>query len=417
MRRVIPIAILLGIALASAPATLRAHAPTEAHALPATTKAEVRSADGRVTLPFRLVNNHVVMKATVQGVPVDLVLDTGMPMDGVMLYTTPKVSGIKLKYADDMRTQVGGAGSKEHRIEAAMASDLTVDIGDLRLSGARAVVMPPPPGLSLYHDGVIGASLFTHFVVAIDYDAMTLTLSDPARFTPPEASASVPLTLEHNLPYAEVAVLTTDGRRLPAKVVVDLGASHPISLNLGEVAGLDAPAGALRAVVGAGLGGKLTGQVGRVAGIELGGVTLRDVVATFPDKEFQQPGGRTTGGGNLGDGILQRFNLAFDYAHTRLLLAPNKSFSAPFEWDMSGLWLQPDGRGALRIDEVIETSPAGRAGLARGDVLTRVNGRAVSEADLWTLRESMRRPDAPFAVTVTRDGKPVEVTFTTTRMI
>jgi serine protease DegS len=71
----------------------------------------------------------------------------------------------------------------------------------------------------------------------------------------------------------------------------------------------------------------------------------------------------------------------------------------------------------LRIDEVIGTSPAGRAGLTRGDVLIKVNGREVSEADLWTLRESMRRPDASFAVTVMRDGKPVEVTFTTARMI
>jgi len=62
--------------------------------------------------------------------------------------------------------------------------------------------------------------------------------------------------------------------------------------------------------------------------------------------------------GNLGDGVLQRFNVAFDYPHKRMLLVRNERFADPFEWDMSGMRMQPDGDAAVRTRAV----EAGRQG-------------------------------------------------------
>jgi hypothetical protein len=380
-------------------------------------KVQVRSSDGKVTFPFILVNHHVVFPMIIQGTRLDILLDTGMPMDGLMLYGTSKVAAMKLSYVPGMKARIAGAGAGGRQVEADMALDLTADVGDLHIECGRAIVTPPIPGLAGYHDGVIGATIFKNFVVAIDYDALRITLHDPASWAPPEGSATVPLTLQHDAPFAEVAILTADGRRLPATVVVDLGASHPISLNLGSIDGLAAPAGTIRTIVGLGVSGLVRGQVGRIAGLEIGGLRLKDVVATFPDPDSQHPGGMQERGGNLGDDVLQRFNVAFDYAHQRMVLLPNRGFDRPFEWDMSGLSLKFDDQGAIRIENVVAGSPAGKAGLLAGDILTRVNGRELSERGLVDLRETMRRPGASFAVDVLRDGKPVAVTFTTVRLV
>ena len=380
-------------------------------------KVQVRSPDGKVTIPFTLVNHHVVFPMTIQGTRLDILLDTGMPMDGLMLYGTSRVAAMKLDYVPGMKARIAGAGAEGRQVEADMAVGLTADAGDLHIEGVRAIVTPPIPGLAGYHDGVIGATFFRNFVVAIDYDAGRITLHDPASWAPSEGSTVVPLTLNHNVPFVDVAILGAGGRRLPATVVVDLGASHPISLNLGSIDGLAAPAGAIRTIVGLGVSGQVRGQVGRIAGLEIGGLRLKDVVATFPDPDSQHPAGMQERGGNLGDGVLQRFNVAFDYAHQRMVLRPNRSFDRPFEWDMSGLSLKSDEQGAIRIENVVAGSPADKAGLHAGDILTRVNGHELSERGLVDLRETMRRPGESFALDVLRDGKPVAVSFTTARLV
>jgi hypothetical protein len=307
--------------------------------------------------------------------------------------------------------------SADGRVAADVALDLTIDIGDLRLSGARAIVAPPIPGFTSYQEGVIGASLFRNFVVAIDYDTGRITLQDPKRYVPAKDAVSVPLTLEHNMPFAEVTVLGPGGRRIPARVVVDLGVAHQISLNTGTAEGLEPPAGAIRTIIGQGVGGSVRGQVGRIAGVDLGGVIVKDVVATFPDREHQNPAGMKAGNGILGDGLLQRFHVAFDYAHNRMLLSPNKAFDQPFEWDMSGLWLQPEVDDALRVASVVADSAAAQAGLASGEILARVNGKPVAAADLPALRRQLRQAGQVLEVTVMRDGKPIDATLRLRRQV
>jgi hypothetical protein len=316
-----------------------------------------------------------------------------------------------------MQARVGGAGSETGDVAADVVPGLTIDVDRLRLSGARAIVVPPVKAFVPDHDGVIGASLFRNLVVAIDFDAGRITLQDPERWTPPSGAATVPLTLARNLPFADLVVLTGDGKRVPTKVVVDLGAGHPISLNIGATAGIEAPPGAIRANIGRGLSGVLRGQVGRIAGVELGGILLRDVVATFPDDEHQRPGGMDSEGGNLGTGLLQHFNVTFDYRRATMSLEPNKGFARPFEWDMSGLWLEPDDKGALRVAGILANSAAEAAGFNVGDLLAQVDGRKVSEKDLPALSQQFRQDGESLAIALTRNGKPIEATLRLKRLV
>src|SRR5262249_47068472 len=295
---------------------------------------------------------------TIQGTKLEVVLDTGMPMDGVMLYRNDKVARLNLVPEKGAHARLGGAGSESSNVAADIVQGLTIDVEGLTLTNAKAIVTPPVKGFVRDNDGVIGASLFGPFVVSIDFDANRVVLDDPKSWSPPKDAAAVPLTVQRNFAFADVVVLTPEGKRIPTRVVVVLGASPPISLNVGGTEGIEVPAGAIRTVLGRGLGGEIRGRVGRLAGLELGGVVLHDVVATFPDAEHQRPGGMSMEGGNLGTDVLQHFQVTFDMARRKMYLLPNKGFDRPFEWDMSGLSIEPDEKDGLRVANIVAGSPA-----------------------------------------------------------
>ena len=132
------------------------------------------------------------------------------------------------------------------------------------------------------------------------------------------------------------------------------------------------------------------GDVGRIGSFTLGGNTLKGVVATFPGAEHENPRGIDSLDGNLGMGIMSRFNFTLDYAARKLYLSPNRSFSDPFEWNMSGMILEPGEGEGLSVVEILPGSPAEAAGLQEGDLVLALNGKAVSGADRVRVRNLMQ---------------------------
>lgn len=377
----------------------------------------VDSKDGSFTIPFKLINNHLIIPVSIGETIFDVILDTGMPVSGLMLYGTDEVDALDLAY-NPMEVRVAGAGGKGGTKAARLAQGATVRIENATMSKTTVIVMPPLEALALYHDGVIGASLFNNFVVSIDYDKSVVHLYDPEKYVAPENAAVLPVTLgkQRRIPFVDLTVTPPGGTPVALNVVVDLGASHAISLNADTTGALSVPEGAITTVIGHGVGGEVNGQVARIAALELAGFELEGVVATFPVKEHQHPGSSDSRNGNLGSGILKRFNVTFDYANERMLLVPNESFGAPFEWDMSGMRLWPED-GGLKVAQVLADSPAAEAGLAVDDVVTQVNGKPASPKTLVELRELMREDGAEIEITATREGKPIEVKLTLRRMV
>jgi len=228
----------------------------------------------------------------------------------------------------------------------------------------------------------------------------------------------VPLSFrgQRRVPYVDLKVKVASGPLVDLQVVVDLGASHTLSLNMDTIEQFAIPASNISRKIGHGVSGPVLGKVGRIDGLKLGGFAFENVVATFPISEHQHPGGMDSKNGNLGSGILKRFNVTFDYANKRMLLEPNKSFEAPFEWDMSGMRLEPVDAG-LRIDDLVAGSPAADAGLAVDDVLTHVDGEPVSTENLFELRERMKLDGTEMKIKATREGRSVDVKLTLRRMV
>ena len=382
--------------------------------MPAEPTFEVDSKSEFVSIPFELDSNHLIFPIRIKETTFRVILDTGMPMSGLMLYGTDAVEKLDLEYGGGS-VMVGGAGSSQH-MEARLALGVDVEIGDIRMNDATTIVMPPLPHFHGFHDGVIGYGLFKNFVVHIDNDRNVVEFHDPKTFSALESSTVVPLTFKRNFPFTDIVVTAGDSQKV-LNVVIDIGAGHAISLNVDDDATFSVPGDSIRTMIGKGVSGSLEGQVGRIRRLELGGEILTDVVATFPDREFQNPGGMNTGNGNLGNGLLRRFNVTFDYSRKAMLLERNERFNEPFEWNMSGMRLAPAEQTGLRIEALVENSPAAKAGLAIDDVVTHVNGKAVSRDDVRSLRQMMKQEGAEVRIAATRNGQRLEVKLKLRRLV
>ncbi|MGD8375424.1 MAG: aspartyl protease family protein [Acidobacteriota bacterium] len=378
---------------------------------------QVVAEEGVPTIPFETVNNHIVMEMEINGSgPFRTVLDTGMPAPGVVLYGSDRVDALKLDYDSAMQAAVGGAGGKGERLTAQVVPDQKASLPGLEMSGVSLTVLPRMPDFAAYHDAIIGAALFRNFAVEIDPDAGVIRLHDPATFEPPEGAISLPLEIRRGIPFTTLSVTTLAGDTVPVVLAVDLGASHPVSLNAGTVEGLEVPPGAVETVIGRGISGDVRGRVGRVAAVMLGNVKLENVIATFPVGDHQSPRGMDSRNGNLGSGILGRFAVTFDYAHDRMVLVPGRRLREPFEHDMSGLVLR-NGDDGLPVQEVIPGSPGDQAGLRAGDLVVEVNGTPAASLGAYGLRDLFRQEGARVDLVFRRGEERHEVTLTLRRLV
>lgn len=374
------------------------------------------TAEGGVAeIPFKLVNNHLILPVSVNGSePLDVVLDTGMPAAGLAIYGGPLAESLALEIDPNMQAQIGGAGGQGARRTARIAMSESLSLPGLEIDGSRVIVMPKMPALSSYNDGVIGYSLFSRYVVEIDYDKRLLRLQEPESYRAPAEALAVPLTFDNRIPYADVRLVQTGREPVDARVAVDLGASHAISLNSDYSDRIVLPAKTLSTILGRGVSGPVHGDVGRLAGLELGGARLENVVATFPVSEHQNPRGMDSLAGNLGSDVLRRFNTTFDYPGKRMLLSPNRSFGQPFTFDRSGLRLRPGDK--LQVAGIIADSPAADSGIEIGDLVTHVNGQTVSAANYGDVRNTLMGT-GEVRLTIERGDETVEKKIRLRRLI
>ncbi|HKW13186.1 MAG TPA: aspartyl protease family protein [Candidatus Krumholzibacteria bacterium] len=367
------------------------------------------------SVPITVEGNHIRIPVSVNGSqPFSLVLDTGMPAPGIMLYDNDRTAALGLKFGSTDQVQGGGKGPA---MTAQVASGQHIAIGDVSLSGVQVTVLPPPHGFPSTAAGVIGLELFSRFAVRIDIDNHTLDLLDKDSYQPPASASVIPLRMEHGVfPFIDARVTIGDGPAEPVNIAVDLGASHSLWLNQRK-GRLTAPPGSIRTPLGRGVSGRIEGSLGRVQKFEMGDVTFEHVIALFPDADYQNPGHFDFKDGFIGAELLTRFVVTFDYASKRMVLVRGQRFDEPFETDMSGLTFASMDLARRSIDGVLPGSPAETAGITAGDILIAVNGKPTESYNPDELRKLFKQDGAEVRLTLERNGAQMEKTIKLRRLV
>lgn len=278
-------------------------------------------------LPLKVERNRTMVSVKIGDVVVpDLVLDTGFGYDGVMIYNTAYLDSIDLTGA--ARVQMGGAGS------GGPATGLMIDsgefhVGPVRFTNQRIIVLEDDIYKGFPSNGIIGYSIFGHYVTGLDYDAGTMTLYGAGAPAADSGWTSVPIYFKENrIPWMDVSVSV--GRELPSTLAAYIDFAAGDAIVLLEKAGrkYPLPADTVRMLLGRGLSGDIYGLTGTVSTLSLGPYALTGVKAAVADEKTRskQAGADAV----IGNGSLRRFNLVFDYEKKTLRLKPNTHFKDPW---------------------------------------------------------------------------------------
>ena len=276
-----------------------------------------------VELPFEVESGLMVIPVSINGSrPFRYGFDTGA--SGSVHFDPSIVDALNLKIGGEI--QVRGAGGGGAISTARIAENINFNIGGIELSNGHLALRGSLGGLS----GVIGRPIFANLVVEVDWEKQVIRFYDPAKFKYAGPGIVLPLTFDDGgRPYTMASVAVAGEKRTPVKLVVDSGASHALSLDVGSTPEIVLPEGAVKTVLGRGASGEVTGHAGRVSTVEFAGQTFKNVPASFPDSSAGTAGlnGRH---GNLGSGILRRFKVIYDYSRKQMILEPNKFTNSAF---------------------------------------------------------------------------------------
>jgi hypothetical protein len=280
-----------------------------------------------LTVPFELERNKIIIPTSVNGSPPQrLILDTGMGFDGVYLFHKAALGLIDTTGAIEVR--VPGAGSGEAS-RATMIETGRIAFGDVAVADQKIIVSHSEHTQTFPTDGVIGWNLFGHYIVEINYDSQRIFLHDTT-YTPSDSDWTVlPVEMKKGLPFFTVDAEVIDGEVVPMLVYIDLASGDALELLVGPQQKFTMPKNLTASNLGTGLSGDINGQVGRSVRLNIGGFDLHDIRTAFaPAKVRSKQEGAD---GILGDDVIRRFNIIFDYPHARLYIKPNNTFQTPFD--------------------------------------------------------------------------------------
>ena len=151
-----------------------------------------------------------------------------------------------------------------------------------------------------------------------------------------------------------------------------------------------------------GLGGKQTMRLTVIKSLKLGPYVFRNVPANLYNDEANITSYPYTAG-LLGNDIMRRFNMTLNYPQKEIHISPNSFYSDRFDYAYSGLTLyQYDDK--ILIDDVIEKSPAEKAGLKNGDELLSVNTNI--SGSMQQYENLLQNVNEKILMIIKRNGQP-----------
>lgn len=334
------------------------------------------------SLPFELLNNHIYVQVKLNGKgPFLLLCDTG----GANIVTPTLARELGLKSEGALQ----GRGVGEKSEDVGLAKIESLQVGDATLSNQIFAIFPLESFSSVEgvtESGLIGYEVFKRFVVRVDYEHRTLTLTTPSSFAYHGDGTAVPFQFNDHIPQVEGEI---DG--IPGKFDIDTGSRASVDLlkPFAEKHDLKARYGAkIEAVTGWGVGGPARSLVTRAKLLRLGAVEIPSPVTQL---SLQNKGAFTSQyvAGNVGAGVLKRFNITFDYSHQQMIFERNGNYAKPDVFDRSGMWLNQSG-DSFEVLDLVADGPAAKAGLKVGDKISAIDGHSVGDITLPALRERLK---------------------------
>jgi predicted aspartyl protease len=336
-------------------------------------------------IQFKLIKNLIIIPVYINDKgPYDFILDTGV---APLLITDPTIiDTLDLRYLRSIKLK--GLGDGED-LDAFISNGIRANIGRASIQNISTAILKKDifnlsnyVGMHIY--GLIGFDFFNSFVVKINYPAKKLSFYLPDKQVKRKGE-KIPMKLISNKPYITAKVNLQQQGLKNLNFIVDIGASHALSLESYNEKAFPLPVLKIKANLGMGIGGHINGYLGRVSRVMVGNYDFNNVLTSFPD--YQDAGAKLRTrerNGNLGADILKHFHLTFDYQDSAMYIRPNKFYKNEFEHDMCGMEIYVDEKTTNRyfVGNIEPGSPAEIAGILSNDEIVSVNLTKIDQFSL-----------------------------------
>ncbi|MCE7993697.1 MAG: PDZ domain-containing protein [Roseivirga sp.] len=345
--------------------------------------------------------NHIVLKAMLNDrQAVRLVLDSGA--DGLYLDSTYFAETGIPAYRRQLAT-LPGAGSQPQQVMVVLDT-IAVNLSGIEFIPRYTPLLHLRPILGQAVDGIIGLSFLRRYIALLDYESKMLSLYDPEQYDPPGGFEAIPMTLRNNRIYIPLEIAITDDVVIKKEFQLDLGNGGTI-----DITSATADEFNLSDLISeklhysnafGGVGGEIVGNQFRAISVKIGNHKIELPVLDYSEDKSGALSSAEMGG-LLGNKILEKFEVIFDFAHQKLHLKPNGNKEA-YESTLTGFSYadRRDTDDGLFITGIYENTEAAQLNLAVGDVITELNGKEVADLTLDQIEKLLKKKGSAVQLTI-----------------
>lgn len=280
-------------------------------------------------LPFRMEQNLIIIPVTVNGVKeMNFILDTGT--DSPVILNRKHIKGLQLPLGKHMTFQ--GAG-KQTSARGQVINSMSLQIGDAYAAHIGGVVLEKNPlsnlrigGIKIH--GVLGAGLFSSFAVEIDYYHQVLRLHQDQKFTEDASFSAHEIQISRSRPILK-SEMQCNNQQYKLDLMIDTGFNNELLIYDHSMFGYDhLPS----EDIGKGYCGSIKAASAYVKSLTIVEQELSDIKAIFPITHSYRAADNeiTDRDGTIGNGLLKRFCVVFDYAEKTLYLRSQVVDDGPY---------------------------------------------------------------------------------------
>jgi Aspartyl protease/PDZ domain len=249
-------------------------------------------------------------------------------------------------------------------------------------------------------DGIIGYSFFSRYIVEINYDSSTVSVYSHGTFRYPKSAYQLK-TVIPNIPI--IGAETEDARKILARYYFDTGAGLCALFSndfINDSSQLNRKK-KFYLTQAQGLGGKATMRLTVMDEVRLGPFRFHKVPIYLFDDLYNITSYPNLGG-VIGNDLLRRFNVILNYDRRIFCLTPNSHYHDLFDYSYTGMSIYKEG-GVIRVGDVMDGSPADKAGLRVDDILLAINNSFNGNMQLY--KNLLQNTGDKLKIIVSRDGQ------------
>lgn len=361
------------------------------------------------TTDFELYGDHVFVKLSVDdSEPLDFIFDTGDVLTVIDMDIAEKLN-LPINHketATSAQGSISGALIKHNKIQL---NDLVLE-KNIKVYATDLDYLEISIGRNI--DGIVGYEMLHHHVVRLDYDAMKLEVYDSGSY--PKRGEELAFKFHHTVPTIEATIMLNNGESLSGNYYVNTGAGTTVDFNtpFANTNNIVDKTGEHYSYLVKGLGSKETRHYeGRVKSFSFGSTTIENLPVGISQVTTGIQGEKKIAG-IIGNRVMNRFNVLFDYKTHKIYLEPNGRNGDEYAVNCSGLDVQlSKDKSKVLIHQVFEGTQAEEKGISVDDELVSINGESAMGLGLPAVEKLLKKSGSSVTLTLNLGGSTKEVSL------